>query len=76
MAGQDRYRDGQKRYAKNRLDCCAHGSAGLQRVKVSGNRRKIASRSMRRLVMTHAIRAFLFHIAVLTLGINIIASVI
>ena len=36
----------------------------------------IASRSMRRLTMTHAILAFLFNIAVLALSINIIASVI
>ena len=36
----------------------------------------IASRSMRRLTMTHAILAFLFNIAVLALSINIIASVV
>jgi len=36
----------------------------------------IASRSMRRLTMIHAILAFLFNIAVLALSINIIASVV
>ena len=36
----------------------------------------VASRSMRRLTLTHAILAFLFNIAVLALSINIIASVV
>ena len=36
----------------------------------------IASRSMRRLTMTHGVLAFLFNIAVLALSINIIASAI
>ena len=36
----------------------------------------VASRSMRRLTMIHAILAFLFNIAVLALSINIIASVV
>jgi uncharacterized membrane protein len=36
----------------------------------------IASRTMRRLTLTHAILAFLFNIAVLALSINIIASVV
>jgi len=36
----------------------------------------VASRSMRRLTLTHGVLAFLFNIAVLALSINIIASVI
>ena len=36
----------------------------------------VASRSMRRLTLTHAVLAFLFNIAVLALSINIIASVV